>query len=136
MKVRFEDEYKRFYTVEEYEQAQKVIAYEKENDSFTPKDWADMALNTLCYARKWSDIRIVEASAKTAKHTHIACRDWYGDETGYMDVRINALAEIYDDTYRRAFVEISCYLTDVAQCGDDEKFNVSMIEYTVFTRKG
>lgn len=136
MKVKFEEGYKRYYTVEEYEQAKVVIDCEKANDAFTAKDWAEVAFNELCRYHKWTAIKIIDAYAETAKnHRHINW-EWFGEGSGFMDVRINAIGQVYvhdENLTCRAYVEFSGYVSEINNSGFDEMFNGSMVPYQLFT---
>lgn len=45
MKVTLDKEYRQRYTLEELDRAKAVIAYEKENDVITAKEWAEYAIS-------------------------------------------------------------------------------------------
>lgn len=130
MKVTFEENYKKFYTVEQSEQAKKVIQFEKENDSFTPKDWAQYALNELCHYYGWTTDCVIDAYATTCisnKRTN-----YFGEDSGMMNVKIYGLGKIFD--HGTAYVEFSALLSDVANVGDRDTFNGNMVSYTLFPR--
>lgn len=134
MKVKFEEHYKNFYTVRDYEQAKAVIACEKD-DSFTAKDWAEYAVNTLCSARGWSSDHVLEASARTCKNAHIRERNMYGDDTGIMDIAIEATARIWGDFgngWNYGYIEIISHLSDIMQVGNEELFNASHVTYWLY----
>ena len=111
MKVRMEDGYRAFYTLEDVDRAKKVIAFEKENDEETVKGWAEYAVNEAV-KNKNSDycVEILKAEARTARNY----RAWnlYGDDTDNMDVWIEATAKT---SY--GFVEVGAYLSDIWQTG-------------------
>ena len=142
MKVKFEEGYKRYYTVEEYEQAKVVIESEKD-DEVTPKQWAEMALAELCQYHNWTDISVVEAHAETCKNHKHHNWEWFGEGSGFMDVRIEAVGQLYVRTNKngyenychRAYVEFSGYLSEIAMAGDKEQFNGSMVQYSLFTQE-
>lgn len=133
MKVTFERDYKRIFTVEEYEQAKRVIAYEKDDDS-TPKGWLEMALTQLCSDRNWTADRVIEAEAKVVKNCRINQWSAYGEDTGMMDVYISGVAHVWMDN-KRGYVELSAHLTDIWQYGNESQFNISHIYYTPFEIK-
>lgn len=129
MKVKFERNYKMFYTVEEYEQAKAVIAYEKENDDFTPKDWAEYALTALCSYHGWSSDDVIEAHAVTCKGKPSAY-EYFGEGSGHMGIKIEGIGRIYNKG--TAYVEFSGFLSDIAKVGDETQFNGSMVYYRLF----
>lgn len=138
MKVKFEEQYKRYYTVEEYEQAKVVIDYEKANDDFTAKDWAEMALCELCKYHNWTDINVIEAHAETCKNHRCHNYEWFGEGSGFMDVRIEAVGQVYvhrENRSHRAYVEFDGYLSEIAMSGNKEQFNGSMVQYSLFTQE-
>lgn len=135
MKVTLPKDYKRIYTVEEHEQAKAVIASEKE-DSFTAKDYAEMALHVLCSKYGWTEGDVILATAETCKNPRIRTCDLYGVGTGFMDIVIHGTANIwgtFENDFGRAYIEIYANLSDIWQAGDPEAFNSSHIACTLFT---
>ena len=126
MKVAFQKDYKKYYTVEEYEAAKVVIEAEKD-DSFTAKDWAEMALNTLCHEFSWTSNKILEATARTTINHNIRQFDLYGEGSCWMDVTIEGTAKVY--VYeKKTQSELWAY-------GDSEYYNSRNIDYTVYPLK-
>lgn len=110
MKVNLEKEYRRWYTLEELEQAKTIIAAEKEDEE-TAKGWAAYAVNeALKGTGEVSRDEILKAEAHTARN----CRAWnlYGEGTGNMDVWINIVARTSE-----GFIECGAYLSDIWQSG-------------------
>lgn len=109
MKVKLENDYKRFYTLEDIEHAKAVIASEKDDEE-TAKGWAEYAINEALSDRYDCIVEILKADARTAKN----CRIWnaYGDDTGNMDVWIEATAETH-----KGFIKVGAYLSDIWQTG-------------------
>lgn len=125
MKVTLEKDYRRCYTLEDLDHAKFIIAAEKEDDE-TAIGWAEYAVgeslrdddrNSFEYC-----IEVLKASAITAKN----CRAWnlYGEETGDMDVWIEATAKT-----SMGFVEIGAYLSDIWQTGSTPYRNHMYIQY-------
>lgn len=108
MKVTLEKDYKRFYTIENLEQAKAVIAYEKDDEE-TAAGWAEYAVNEALKGTGDFLREIIKVTARTAGN----CRTWnsYG-ETGKMDVWIDCIAKTAD-----GFIEVGAYLTDIWQTG-------------------
>lgn len=109
MKVSLEKEYRRWYTLEELDQAKQVIAAEKEDEE-TAKGWAAYAVREALKGTGDYDREVLQASARTARN----CRAWdaYGEGSGTMDVWIEALARTAD-----GFIDIGAYLSDIWQSG-------------------
>lgn len=114
MKVKLEEKYRQFYTLDDLDRAKAVIAYMKEDES-TPADYAAYAAEHIASRRHKDNLdRIMEASAHTARN----CRAWnnYGDDTQDMDVWIEFIAKTYG-----GFIIGGAYLTDIwAICSDDD----------------
>lgn len=108
MKVKLEDRYREFYTLEDLDHARAVIASEKEDEE-TPAGWLAYAAREVAKDQLWFVSRIIEASAHTARNRFA----WnaYG-ETGNMDIWIEGLAETDD-----GFLKVGAYLTDIWQTG-------------------
>lgn len=134
MKVKLPQNYKQFYTVEEHEQAKAVIAAERD-DSYTAKEWAEMALNVLCSNYNWMGGDVILATAETCKNPRIRERDLYGNDTGCMDIVIHGTAKIWGKfgaEFGQAYIEIWANLSDIWQTGNTELFNASHIAYSLF----
>lgn len=109
MKVKFEKDYKDFYTLADVERAKKVISYEKDDEE-TPTGWAEYAIKeALKDTMEYCD-EVIRASAETTRNNRIW--DAYGEGTGTLDVWITALAKT-----REGFIEIGAYLSDIWQSG-------------------
>lgn len=110
MKVTLQKDYKALYTLEDLERAKMIIAEEKENDEETAKGWAAYAIREALKGTKHIDREIITATATTAKNYRV----WnaYGDNTGDLDVWIEATAETSD-----GFAKIGAYLSDIWQSG-------------------
>lgn len=126
MKVKLEPNYKRYYTVEEYEQAKVVIAYEKENDDAKVEHYAEMAVREFCRIHKCHGTdTILTASATTGKNRRAynvyTTTDEYGcptGESGQMDICIETYAEIFietDSSFEKAILHLFAMLSDIWQ---------------------
>jgi hypothetical protein len=117
MKVTLEKDYRKYYTLEELDQAKEVIKFEKENDEGTIKSWAVYAANeALKHIDRYESVceeQILTAQATTSRNS----RAWneYGDNTGHMDVWIEFTAF----TGSRFITGGAC-LTDIWQTGATE----------------
>lgn len=120
MKVKLERNYKRYYTVEEYEQAKVVIAAEKEDETKVT-DYAEMAVREFCRVYHLTDSSILSVDTTTGKNrrAYNAYTDSAGNESGCMDVFLDIYAEIYmeadDGLFKRAILNLSAMLSDIWQ---------------------
>lgn len=122
MKVKLESNYKRYYTVEEYEQAKVVIAYEKEDEAKVT-DYAKMAVREFCRVYRLHDLDILTAEATTSKNRRAynvyATTDEYGcptGESGQMDVCIEVYAKVCGaDSYETGILHLFAMLSDIWQ---------------------
>lgn len=110
MKVRLEDDYRKLYTLEELDQAKAVIQYEKEYDAESVKNWAEMAAREALKDSTDCIMKVIEADARTGRNH----RAWerYGDDTGSMDVWIEATVRTWE-----GFLVIGAYLSDIWDTG-------------------
>ena len=110
MKVTLEKDYKMYYTLEDFERAKAVIKWEKENDEYSLKDWAEYAVKEALKDSNDYVREIYCVSANTARN----CRVWdaYGEGTGNMDVWIEFVAQTCD-----GFIKGGAYLSDIWQTG-------------------
>jgi len=113
MKVTLEKDYKRIYTIEEYESAKRVIAWEKENDEETAKGWAEYAVREALKDEIESLTEVIKAEARTAKNGRIW--DAYGEGSGMMDVLIEFVAKTSE-----GYMDGCAYLSDIWQTGADD----------------
>ena len=110
MKVSFEKDYRRLYTLEDVDAARVVMEYEKEDEE-TAAGWAEMAAREAVRGSRYGFVEgIITAKAETAKN----CRIWdaYGDGSKDMDIWITATVKVF-----RGFLEIGAYLSDIWQTG-------------------
>lgn len=123
MKVKLEPNYKRYYTVEEYEQAKVVIAHEKD-DEYKAVDYARDAVREFCRVHKYYETdTILTASATTGKNRRAynvyTTTDEYGcptGESGQMDICIETYAEIFiekDGSCEKAILHLFAMLSDI-----------------------
>lgn len=120
MKVKMEEGYKKFYTIEDVEKARKVIAFCKE-DEMKIEEWAVYALTELLKYKSHGPIEcnnIIRASAHTIRNI----RAWnkYDSDSRDMDVWVKFLAEIEyleGDKIIKAIVDVGAYLTDIWDSG-------------------
>lgn len=113
MKVKLDANYRKIYTLEEYDMAKAVIAAEKD-DEMSPKDWAEYAVREALRNEDGYLEEVLNAEARTAKNSRI---DWdrYGDGTGMMDVWISFIAETTE-----GFIKGGAYLSDIWETGNTE----------------
>lgn len=126
MKVTLVENYKSIYSLDDVARAKTVIKYQKD-DSSTVSDYARYAVNEALKGTDDGLVRIIEATAETARNSRV----WnlYGDDTETMDVWVKAIAKTYD-----GFIEIGAYLSDIWNTGYDYSYKDRMyIEY--FTKR-
>ena len=124
MKVVLEPNYKDYYTLTDLEHAKTVIKYEKSDDDYTAKDWADYAVEMALKDAKDFPKRILATTAQTAKHANIDHYDAFGEGSGDMDVWMGVIAET-----ERGFIKIGAYLTDIWETGAKDYRDNMYIEY-------
>lgn len=110
MKVTLEKDYRKYYTLEDLDRAKAVIKAEKEDDTYTAKEWAEYAAREALKGEKAFLVEVIRAEATTAKN----CRVWnrYGDDSADMDVYIRFLAETSE-----GFIKGGACLSDIWQTG-------------------
>ena len=122
MKVKFEENYRSIYTLEDMDAAKVVMKYEKD-DSETPAGWLEYAMNE--YGVEGLP-EIIKAEAHTARNR----RAWnrYGDDENSskdMDVWISGVIETYNK-----FIKIGAYLSDIWETGATPyKEHIFAVEY-------
>jgi hypothetical protein len=122
MKVLLPKDYKKYFTVEEYEIAREIIKTEKE-DASTAKDMAEYAVrealknDDLCYLEE-----ILEAKAEVCKNILIVDCDIYFEGSKLMDIYISGVARV-----SFGYLEFGAYLSDIWETGARE--------YKVYTTK-
>lgn len=120
MKVTLEGNYRKYYTLEELDQAKRVIAAEK-GDTTTAKEYAEIAIREFLKDENGiSTDYIVEtftAKASTAKNRTIWNEYCMSDddpdqETGTLDVWIEFAAEL-----GKGYIRGGAYLSDIWKTG-------------------
>ena len=113
MKVTMQKDYRKYYTLEDVDRAKAVIAYERE-DEMKITDYAAYAVNEALKTEDRIYADYLREVIKTEAHTAKNCRVWqlYGEETGDMDVWVEATAKTAD-----GFIEVGAYLSDIWQTG-------------------
>ena len=113
MKVTLEKDYRKYYTLEDLDRAKAVIKAEKEDDTYTAKEWAEYAAREALRGEDASLVEIIRAEATTAKN----CNAWnrYGDDSADMDVYIRFLAETTE-----GFIKGGAYLSNIWETGATE----------------
>lgn len=117
MKVKLQDGYKDYYTLSDLEKAKEVIKFMKD-DSSSVKEYAEYALNEALRDADIYSMGIITAEASTAKNSRGRVWDAYGEDTGSMDVWVEALAKTNE-----GYIEIGAYLTDIWQTGGEHYSN-------------
>lgn len=112
MKVTLPKNYKEQYTMYQVEQMKAVIAVEK-GDEETAKGWATYAVNEAIKDDIDSIVEIYKATAETC--TNNKAWNAYGEDTGMVDVWIEAVAETSN-----GFVKVGAYLSDIWQTGAED----------------
>ena len=113
MKVTLEKDYRKCYTLEELDMAKAVIKAEKEDDTYTAKEWAEYAAREALRNELGCLIEVIRAEAEMAKN----CRAWnnYNEESGNIDVWIRFIAET-----TKGFIRGGAYLSDIWNTGSVE----------------
>ena len=102
--------YRHLFSSEEIEQAKAVIEAMKE-DSWTPRQYAEMAAREALKYSSDNMERILEADAHVAKNKYIP-EDYVADFGGQMDVWIEAIVKTQE-----GFLEFGAYISDIWQIG-------------------
>lgn len=119
MKVLLPKDYKKYFTVEEYEIAREIIKTEREDDASTAKDMAEYAVrealknDDLCYLEE-----ILEAKAEVCKNNYLLSNklyDRYFEGSQLMDVYISGVARV-----SFGYLEFGAYLSDIWEIGARE----------------
>lgn len=113
MKVKLEKDYRKYYTLEDLDRAKAVIKAEKEDDTYTAKEWAEYAAREALRGEKASLVEVIRAEATTAKNCNVWNR--YGDDSADMDVYIRFLAETTE-----GFIKGGAYLSNIWETGATE----------------
>ena len=114
MKVVFEQGYRTYYTLEDYDIAKELIARQK-LDEFPLKDAAEIAVdevlknNTCEYC-----VEILSVKAETTKNCGIW--NYYFDGSRNFDVWIKTVART---SY--GFIEVGAYYSDINKIGAEER---------------
>lgn len=113
MKVTLQNDYRKYYTVEDIDHAKAVIAYEKD-DEMKLTEWAEYAVNEALRNEKREQVDYLRNVIQAEAHTARNCRagQLYGEETGDMDVWVEATAKTAN-----GFIEVGAYLSDIWQTG-------------------
>ena len=114
MNVKLEKDYRKYYTLEEFDMAKAVIAYEKEYDEESPKGWAEYAAMEVLKGEDEYLIEVLSAEATTARNSRNTW-DRFCEGSGQMDVWISFLAET-----TKGFIRGGAYLSDIWDTGATE----------------
>lgn len=127
MKVLLPKDYKKYFTVEEYEIAKSIIKMEREDDASTAKDMAEYAVrealknDDLCYLEE-----ILEAKAEVCRNKYQSydkVYDRYFEGSQLMDVYISGVAKV-----SFGYLEFGAYLSDIWETGARE-YKVDIVKY-------
>lgn len=127
MKVLLPKDYKKYFTIEEYEIAKEIIKMEREDDASTAKDMAEYAVrealknDDLCYLEE-----ILEAKAEVCRNKYQAydkVYDRYFEGSQFMDVYISGVAKV-----SFGYLEFGAYLSDIWETGARE-YKVDTVKY-------
>ena len=126
MKVLLPKDYKKYFTVKEYEIAKEIIKIEKE-DASTAKDMAEYAVrealknDDLCYLEE-----ILEAKAEVCRNKYQSydkIYDRYFEGSQLMDVYISGVARV-----SFGYLEFGAYLSDIWEI-DARECKVDTVKY-------
>ena len=120
MKVTFDKEYKRVFSIEEYEIGKRIIKSMKEYDD-TPKWCAECILPLI------DCDEVIHAEAFIAKNCRVYDQYLVDGNSEYMDIWIKGIARSWDK-----YVEFGVYLTDIWSLSDDTRESVKAEMYTRF----
>lgn len=127
MKVLLPKDYKKYFTIEEYEIAKEIIKMEREDDASTAKEMAEYAVrealknDDLCYLEE-----ILEARAEVCRNKYQAydkVYDRYFEGSQLMDVYISGVAKV-----SFGYLEFGAYLSDIWETGARE-YKVDTVKY-------
>ena len=127
MKVLLPKDYKKYFTIEEYEIAKEIIKMEREDDASTAKEMAEYAVkealknDDLCYLEE-----ILEAKAEVCRNKYQAydkVYDRYFEGSQFMDVYISGVAKV-----SFGYLEFGAYLSDIWETGARE-YKVDTVKY-------
>lgn len=126
MKVLLPKDYKKYFTIEEYEIAKEIIKMEREDDASTAKDMAEYAVrealknDDLCYLEE-----ILEAKAEVCKNNYQTYEvyDRYFEGSQLMDIYISGVAKV-----SFGYLEFGAYLSDIWETGARE-YKVDTVKY-------
>lgn len=118
MKVSLPINYRQRFTLEQLEQAKNVIKLCKE-DTSNPADYAQIAINEIIKhgdtGASWLyEIHNVKATVEPNMRCH---HDQYGDDTGFMDVELDIVAET-----DHGFIHAWCRMIDIWQIDGEHDF--------------
>lgn len=120
MKIRFEEGYKRFYTVEQYEAAKIVIKYMQEYEcSENMYSFAKYVINEMLKGKDFYLEKILSIDLETCRRTGAAAAkrwDDFGEGSHEMDIRLSGIAVGAIDG-SRVFIEFSTTLTNAYEAG-------------------
>ena len=129
LKLVFSKEYKREFTVAEYEIATRL---KREYEDETPAaEYLKDAANLFGYAGE-----VIRARAEISKNCRASAYNAFGDYTENLDVWITGLVHMadYDPDHKEAYLEIGAYLTDIwsiaANNHDDVKRHMYVRAFT------
>ena len=130
MKVLLPKDYKKYFTVEEYEIAKEIIKMEKD-DASTAKDMAEYAVIEALKNYKYGLLEdIITAKAEVCKNKDVNCWDRYFEGSHDLDVFITILARVsgISGTSYYAYLEVGAYLSDIWESGAKDYRNNMIIE--------
>lgn len=124
MKVLLPKNYKRYFTVEEYEIAKEIIKTEKE-DASTAKDMAEYAVREALKKDEYDEYleEVLEAKAEVCKNNDYRVYDKYFEGSQLMDIYISGVARV---SY--GYLEFGAYLSDIWESGVTE-YKVDTVKY-------
>lgn len=125
MKVTLEDNYREFYTLKEVEQARRLIA-DMKDDETTAKQAATWAAEAICRTCNDTVKEVFTATATTAGNRRVW--NWYGTDSGKFDVWIKGKAET-----EKGFISFGAYLSDIYSISEDYPMTEHMyIQYAKY----
>ena len=134
MKVTLPKDYRKTFTLEEVENAKRMIKAFKVDYEADPKEEAALAVRHWINKRMECGAvdRVLEATATVAKN----CRTWnMYDDTGDLDVWIDAVVKVSSTWDESGYAEVGFYITDLWQVGPND-VDITPNMYVQYFKRG
>ena len=125
MKVTLTKEYKKYFTLEDLENAKEIIRDMKDDES-TAAEYAKYAIDHYLDPKNDYCVEVLKASAEVLNYYR--AHDVFNDHSNNLDIMITATAKT-----RHGYIEIMAYISDIWQTGEIDYRNNIYAEY--FTKE-